>query len=122
MPQVLCVTYVGLNLSHKRSLMISWRIKEIEKAHLSGLEKAYTDLAKSHGNFSRFHEKMKKREKKRDKMFTLIWKGVKGLWKFIREIDPLPLSTLDESNDVSVHWYKDDDVDDSEAKESEKIE
>ncbi|KAG5610456.1 hypothetical protein H5410_021737 [Solanum commersonii] len=102
--------------------MISWRIKKIKKSSSIGVGKGIHRSSQVTGNFSRFHDKMKKRDKKRDKMFTLIWKGVKGLWKFIREIDPLPLSTLDQSNDVLVHWYEDDDVDDSETTESEKIE
>ncbi|KAG5591041.1 hypothetical protein H5410_041555 [Solanum commersonii] len=50
-----------------------------QKAQLANLEKAYADLAKSHGELSISHSKMKKREKSREKFFTRMWKGVKGL-------------------------------------------
>ncbi|KAG5585990.1 hypothetical protein H5410_046424 [Solanum commersonii] len=50
-----------------------------KKVQLANLEKAYTCLAKSHGELSISYSKMKKKKKSCDKFFTRMWKGVKGL-------------------------------------------
>lgn len=75
------------------------------------MEKAYVDLAKSHGELIRSHDKIKKRVKKRDKFFTRTWKGVKRLWKVLNANELFPSSRLDESVDVPTVWSDDDDAD-----------
>lgn len=57
--------------------------------YLKKLEKAYTDLATTHCALSTSHTKqtnsrtmLRKMEKMRDKLFTQIWKGVKGHGRF----------------------------------------
>lgn len=49
----------------------------------------HTKFVGSHKEFSKSHEMMKIRKKKRDKFFTRMWKGVKGLWKVLKPKDPL---------------------------------
>lgn len=44
----------------------------------------------SYGKLRASHEKMKKKEKKKDKFFSNMWKRVKGLWKVIKPQDRLP--------------------------------
>ncbi|KAG5585905.1 hypothetical protein H5410_046339, partial [Solanum commersonii] len=63
-----------------------------KKPQLVNLEKAYACLAKSHGELSISHGKMKKQEKSRDKFFTRMWNGVKCLWKLLKVNEPLPTS------------------------------
>ncbi|KAG5590229.1 hypothetical protein H5410_040743 [Solanum commersonii] len=48
-----------------------------QKSQLLNLEKAYAGLAKSQGELSISHSKMKKREKSKDKFFIRMWKGDK---------------------------------------------
>lgn len=42
---------------------------------------------------------MKKREKSRDKFFTPMWKGVKGLWKVFKANESFPTSSPEEDGD-----------------------
>lgn len=92
-----------------------------KKAQLSCLDKAYANMVKSHSELSRSHDKMKKREDKKDKFFTRMWKGVKGLGKVLKAKEPLLSSRPDQSEDVPAIWSDDDDAydEDSEATKSE---
>ncbi|KAG5590579.1 hypothetical protein H5410_041093 [Solanum commersonii] len=74
------------------------------KFQLANVEKAYAGLAKSHGELSILHNKMKKWEKSRDKLFTRMWKRVKGLWKFLKANKPLPTSRRDEDRYKPTTW------------------
>ncbi|KAH0709288.1 hypothetical protein KY284_010715 [Solanum tuberosum] len=74
---------------------------EFDASQFANLEKAYASLAQSHGESSISHSKIKKREKSRDKFFTRMWKGVKGLWNVLKANKPLPTSRTDEEEDES---------------------
>uniref|UniRef100_M1DX14 Uncharacterized protein n=1 Tax=Solanum tuberosum TaxID=4113 RepID=M1DX14_SOLTU len=74
---------------------------EFDASQFANLEKAYASLAQSHGELSISHSKIKKREKSRDKFFTRMWKGVKGLWNVLKANKPLPTSRTDEEEDES---------------------
>ncbi|KAK6782111.1 hypothetical protein RDI58_019907 [Solanum bulbocastanum] len=65
---------------------------------------AYVDFAKSHGELSISHNKMKKLEKSKDKFFTRMWKWVKGLWKVLKANEPLPTSRPDEDGYELATW------------------
>ncbi|KAK6773809.1 hypothetical protein RDI58_029048 [Solanum bulbocastanum] len=67
-----------------------------QKYQLANLEKAYASLANSHGELSMSYGKMNKQEKSRYKFFTRMWKGVKGLWKVLKENDPLLITRPDD--------------------------
>ncbi|KAG5571663.1 hypothetical protein H5410_061429 [Solanum commersonii] len=86
-----------------------------QKSQLTNLEKAYTSLAKSHGDLSISHSKIKKREKSRDKVFTQMWKGVKVLWKVLKANETLPTSKNEENGDEPATWSNDGGDEDSEA-------
>ncbi|KAH0773514.1 hypothetical protein KY290_010651 [Solanum tuberosum] len=86
-----------------------------QKSQLTNLEKAYTSLAKSHGDLTISHSKIKKREKSRDKVFTQMWKGVKVLWKVLKANVPLPTSKHEENGDEPATWSNDGGDEDSEA-------
>lgn len=47
------------------------------------MERSYTALAKAHRDLNDLHEKVVKREKKRDRFFMKLWKGVKGIFKVL---------------------------------------
>ncbi|KAH0644970.1 hypothetical protein KY284_032854 [Solanum tuberosum] len=86
-----------------------------QKARLANLEKAYADLAKSHGELSISHSKMKKWEKSKEKFFTRMWKGVKGLWKVLKASESLPISRPEEDGHEPAAWSDDDGAEDSEG-------
>ncbi|KAH0642234.1 hypothetical protein KY290_033830 [Solanum tuberosum] len=86
-----------------------------QKARLANLEKAYADLAKSHGELSISHSKMKKWEKSREKFFTRMWKGVKGLWKVLKANESLPISRPEEDGHEPAAWSDDGGAEDSEG-------
>lgn len=70
-------------------------------ATIKRLEMAYSSLAESHRGLRDSHKKMKKRKNKRDKFFTKIWKGVRGLWKVLKPRDSLDTSK-DDINDEAL--------------------
>ncbi|KAH0745716.1 hypothetical protein KY285_007373 [Solanum tuberosum] len=107
------VSYVS---QHKFDAYLSNQRKK--KAQLANLEKAYTSLAKSHRELSVSHSKMKNHDKSRDKFFTWMWTGVKGLWKMLKTNDPLPTLRSNEDGDALATWSNDERVEDSEATES----
>ncbi|KAL3330165.1 hypothetical protein AABB24_034161 [Solanum stoloniferum] len=84
-----------------------------QKAQLANLEKAYADLAKSHGELRISHSKMRKREKSREKFFTRMWKGVKGLWKVLKANESLPISRPEEDGHEPTAWSDDGGAEDS---------
>ncbi|KAJ8544704.1 hypothetical protein K7X08_017287 [Anisodus acutangulus] len=66
---------------------------------------------------------MRKREKKRDKFFTRMWKGVKGIWKVLKPKESLRSTRPEVDNDAPVQWSKEegeDDHDDDDESESDE--
>lgn len=95
--------------------------------HLKALEKAYRELTKKHGELStshgileKSHTRMVKREKKRDKFFTRMWKGVKGIWKVLKPQDRLPSSRAVDPDDVPTEWPEEEEKEDEDDSESEE--
>ncbi|KAK6782159.1 hypothetical protein RDI58_019955 [Solanum bulbocastanum] len=91
-----------------------------QKAWLKNLEKIYAGLAKSNSKLSISHSKMKKREKNRYKFFTGMWKGVIGLWKVLKENEPLPTLRPNKDGNDPATRIDDERPEDSEAIESGK--
>ncbi|KAF3618897.1 40S ribosomal protein S16 [Capsicum annuum] len=50
---------------------------------------------------------MRRREKKRDKIFTRIWKRIKDPWKSLKPRDRLPSPRADANDEVLALWSKD---------------
>nr|XP_033515315.1 uncharacterized protein LOC117279819 [Nicotiana tomentosiformis] len=96
--------------------------------HLKKLEKAYTDLATVHGTLSTSHAKlenahtrMKKKEKKRDKFFSHVWKGVKGIWKVLKPQELVPSTKPEDDDDAPIHWSEEEE-EEEDATESDSEE
>lgn len=54
------------------------------------IEWAYLELAESHRELRSSYEMIKKREKRKDKFFSKMWKGVKGQWNILKPLEKLP--------------------------------
>ncbi|KAF3658082.1 hypothetical protein FXO38_13380 [Capsicum annuum] len=72
-----------------------------------------------HRELRDFHEKMVKRDKKRNKFFTNMWKGVKGFWKILKPRDRLPSSRVDIDAEAPVELSGHEDTDDDAKSEGE---
>ncbi|KAK6782020.1 hypothetical protein RDI58_019816 [Solanum bulbocastanum] len=98
-------------------------VKEIvtrkQNTQLTNLEKAYAGLAKLHGELSIIHNKMKKREKSRDKFFTQMWKRVQCLWKVLKVTEPPLISRPEGDGDELDTWSNDGGDEDSEVTDTD---
>jgi len=65
-------------------------------------------LSTSHAKLANAHTRMKIREKKRDKFFTRMWKGVKGLWKGLKPQESVPSIETEDDDDAPVHWSEEE--------------
>lgn len=75
-----------------------------QKTTIDQLEEAYSSFVASHQDLRRAHEKIITRDKKRDKFFTKMWKGVKGLWKVLKPQRRLPIYWVESDNDSPSEW------------------
>lgn len=89
------------------------RFLEDQKAQgstISRIKQSYSALEWSHRDLRDSHNKMKRRGKKRDKFFTRMWEGVKGLWKVLNPQYRLPYPREDMDDDTSSRWSEDEEL------------
>ncbi|XP_047251369.1 DNA-directed RNA polymerase II subunit RPB3-like [Capsicum annuum] len=82
--------------------------QKTQRATISKLEGSYSSLAQSHWDLRDSYNKMCKRKKKRDKSFTCIWKGVKGLWKVLKLRERIFSPREDTNDEDPTRWSEDD--------------
>lgn len=61
-------------------------------------------MAQSYRDLKESHEKIVKREKKREKFFTKIWKGVKGTFKVLKPKEQLPSLRFESDDEAPAEW------------------
>lgn len=76
---------------------------------ISRIEREYSFLEQSHQSLRESYDKMRRREKKKDKFFTCMWKGVKGPWKVLKPKERLSSPRTDSNNEILTRWYEDGD-------------
>lgn len=72
------------------------------------MERFYLDLDTSHRDLRESYKKMVKTEKKRDKFFNKLWKGVKGIIKVLKPNDQLHSPRLESDDEAPAYWLADD--------------
>lgn len=78
--------------------------QESQSSIVARLKRAYLTLPESHRDIRDSYEKINKRGKKRDKFFSMMWKGITGLWTILKLRYKLSCSWVESDDEASIEW------------------